>query len=265
MQRACQLMKEEMQSTHQLQMEMQRACQLMKEEIQSTHQLQRGMQRIRQREEEAKLKGSSGMSWKEEGIGCGSSAVQGLPRPAEGTHGCMATEDRTEFLSLRAKGYPLTWRLEMSEVRSGDCEGRGERTEEASGHRKQEQRLARLVAMLVGSSSRSIGGLIRRKEAIRGEMDEQPLENVMTLVGQWRPAAKRPPPWPPPDEDNPSRGAMPRPREVCEPEAWLAAVQKRKLCQTSWHWETKEEDWVLKSQALEKKMAEGVARAWRRT
>jgi hypothetical protein len=132
MQRACQLMKEEMQSTHQLQMEMQRvcqlekeemqreklemqrACQLMKEEMQSTHQLQMDMQRIRQREEEERLEGSSGMSQKEKGIGCGSSAVPGLPRPAQGTHGCTATEDRTEFLSLRAKGYPLTWRPEMS-------------------------------------------------------------------------------------------------------------------------------------------------------
>jgi hypothetical protein len=31
------------------------------------------------------------------------------------------------------------------------------------------------------------------------------------------------------------------------------------------HWETKEEDWVLKSQALEKKKAGGVARTWMRT
>jgi hypothetical protein len=45
LQRACQLMKEEMQSTHRLQMEMQRACQLMKEEMQSTHQLQMEIQR----------------------------------------------------------------------------------------------------------------------------------------------------------------------------------------------------------------------------
>jgi hypothetical protein len=58
---------------------------------------------------------------------------------------------------------------------------------------------------------------------------------------------------------------MQQPREVWRPEAWLAAVQRRELCQVSWHWETKEEDWVLKSQAMEKKMAEGVARAWRRT
>ncbi len=76
----------------------------------------------------------------------------------------------------------------MSEVRSDDCEGRGQRTEEAS-RQKQEQRMAGLVAMLVGSSSHSRGGLIRKKEAIRGRMDEQPRENVMALEGQWRPAA----------------------------------------------------------------------------
>ena len=126
----------------------------------------------------------------------------------------------------------------MSEVRSDDCEGREQRTEEAS-RQKQEQRIAGLVAMLVvvlvGSSSHSRGGLIRRKEAIRGRMDEQPQENVMTLVGQWRPTARRPPRWPPPDEDNASRGAMPQPRDVWRPEAWLAAVQRRELCQTSWH------------------------------
>ncbi len=130
----------------------------------------------------------------------------------------------------------LTWRAEMSEVRSDDCEGRGQRTEEASGHRRQEQRMAGLVAMLVGSSSHGRGGLIRRKEAIRGRMDEQPQENVMALVGQWRPAARRPPRWPPPDEDNASRGAMPQPRDMWRPEAWLAAVQRRELCQTTWHW-----------------------------
>jgi hypothetical protein len=49
---------------------------------------------------------------------------------------------------------------------------------------------------------------------------------------------------------------MQQPREVWRPEAWLAAVQRRELCQVSWHWETKEEDWVLKSQALERKIVQ---------
>ena len=127
----------------------------------------------------------------------------------------------------------------MSEVRSDDCEGRELRTEETSGQ-KLEQRMAGLVAMLVvvlvGSSGHSRGGLIRKKEAIRGRMDEQPQENVVALVGQWRPTAGRPPRWPPPDEDNANRGAMPQPRGMWRPEAWLAAVQRRELCQTSWHW-----------------------------
>jgi hypothetical protein len=163
----------------------------------------------------------------------------------------LHSEDRTESLSLGAKGYPLMWRSEMSEARSDDCEGREQRTEEAS-RQKQEHRMAGLVAMLVGSrshsrgglirrkeairESHSRGGLIRRKEAIRERMDEQPQENVMALVGQWRPAARRPPRLPPPDEDNASRGAMPQPCDMWRPEAWLAAVQRRELCQTSWHW-----------------------------
>ncbi len=92
----------------------------------------------------------------------------------------------------------------MSEVRSDDCEGRELRTEEAS-RQKLEQRMVGLVAMLavvlVGSGGHSRGGLIRKKEAIRGRMDEQPQENVMALVGQWRPTAGRPPRWPPPEED----------------------------------------------------------------
>ncbi len=110
------------------------------------------------------------------------------------------------------------------------------RTEEAS-RQKLEQRMAGLAAMLavvlVGSSGHSRGGLIRKKEAIRGRMDEQPQESVMALVGQWRPTAGRPPRWPPPDEDNASRGAMTQPRGMWRPEAWLAAVQGRELCQTS--------------------------------
>ncbi len=179
------------------------------------------------------------MSRKEEGIECGSSAVPGLTGPAEGTHGCTATEGKAESLLLAAKGHPPMWRSEMSEVRSDDCEGRELRTEETSGQ-KLEQRMAGLVAMLVvvlvGSSGHSRGGLIRKKEAIRGRMDEQPQENAMALVGQWRPTAGRPPRWPPPDEDDASRGAMPRPHGMWRPEAWLAAVQRRELCQTSWHW-----------------------------
>jgi hypothetical protein len=93
--------------------------------------------------------------------------VPGLMGPAEGTHGCTATEGKAESLSLGAKGYPLMWRSEMSEVRSDDCEGREQRTEEAS-RQKQEQRMARLVALLVDPSSHSRGGLIRRKEASGG-------------------------------------------------------------------------------------------------
>jgi hypothetical protein len=241
MQRASQLEKMEMQRTSQLEkMEMQRTFQLEMGEMQRTFQLEKmEMQRIRQQEEEKKLEGSSGMSRKEEGIECGSSAGPGLMGPAEGIHGCTATEGKAESLLLRAKGHPPMWRSEMSEVRSDDCEGREQRTEEAS-RQKLEQRMAGLVAMLVGvlvgSSGHSRGGLIRKKEAIRGRMDEQPQENVMALVGQWRPTARRPPRWPPPDEDNASRGAMPQPRGVWRPEAWLAAVQRRELCQTSWHW-----------------------------
>jgi len=89
------------------------------------------MQRVRQQEEEKKLEGSSGMSRKEEDIECGSSAVPGLTGPAEGTHGCTATEGKAESLLLAAKGHPPMWRSEMSEVRSDDCEGRELRTEEA--------------------------------------------------------------------------------------------------------------------------------------
>jgi hypothetical protein len=165
------------------------------------------------------------MSWKEKVIGCGSSAGPGLPWPAEGTVGCTATGDRMEFLSLRGKGYPLTWRREMSEVRSDNCKDRGQRTEDSSRHRRQGQRMAGLVAMLVDSISHSRGGIIRREEAIRGRVDEQTQENVMALVNQWRPAARRPPRWPPPDEDSTSRGAVPQQRDVWRPEAWLAAVQ----------------------------------------
>ena len=241
--------KDEMQRTFQLEMErlqremerIQRVHQLEKDEMQRTSQLEKMvMQRtFRQQEEEKKLKGSSGMSWKEEGIECGSSAVPGLTGPAEGTHGCTATEGKAESLLLAAKGHPPMWGSEMSEVRSDDCEGRELRTEEAS-RQKLEQRMAGLVAMLavvlVGSSGHSRGGLIRKKEAIRGRMDEQPQESVMALVGQWRPTAGRPPRWPPPDEDNASRGAMTQPRGMWRPEAWLAAVQRRELCQTSWHW-----------------------------
>ena len=215
---------------------MQRTSQLEKMVMQRTFQLEKmEMQRVRQQEEEKKLEGSSGMSRKEEGIECGSSAVAGLTGPAS----CTATEGKAESLLLAAKGHPPVWRSEMSEVRSDDCEGRELRTEETSGQ-KLEQRMAGLVAMLVvvlvGSSSHSRGGLIRRKEAIQGRMDEQPQENVMALVGQWRPTARRPPRWPPPDEDNASRGAMPQPRDMWRLEAWLAAVQRRELCQTSWHW-----------------------------
>jgi hypothetical protein len=247
-QRIHQLEKDEMQRTSQLEkMEMQRISQLEKMVMQRTFQLEMGemqrtfqlekmeMQRVRQQEEEKKLEGSSGMSWKEEGIECGSSAVAGLTGPAS----CTATEGKAESLLLAAKGHPPVWRSEMSEVRSDDCEGRELRTEETSGQ-KLEQRMAGLVAMLavvlVGSSGHSRGGLIRKKEAIRGRMDEQPQENVMALVGQWRPTAGRPPRWPPPDEDNASRGAMTQPRGMWRPEAWLAAVQRRELCQTSWHW-----------------------------
>jgi hypothetical protein len=247
-QRIHQLEKDEMQRTSQLEkMEMQRISQLEKMVMQRTFQLEMGemqrtfqlekmeMQRVRQQEEEKKLEGSSGMSWKEEGIECGSSAVAGLTGPAS----CTATEGKAESLLLAAKGHPPMWRSEMSEVRSDDCEGRELRTEEAS-RQKLEQRMAGLVAMLavvlVGSGGHSRGGLIRKKEAIRGRMDEQPQENVMALVGQWRPTAGRPPRWPPPDEDNASRGAMTQPRGMWRPEAWLAAVQGRELCQTSWHW-----------------------------
>ncbi len=52
--------------------------------------------------------------------------------------------------------------------------------------------MAMLAVVLVGSSDHSRGGLIRKKEAIRGRMDEQPQENVRALVGQWRPKAGRP-------------------------------------------------------------------------
>jgi hypothetical protein len=62
------------------------------------------------------------------------------------------------------------WRSEMSEARSNDCEGREQRTEEAS-RQKQEQRVAGLVAMLVvmlvGSSSHGRGGLIRPGSVIQ--------------------------------------------------------------------------------------------------
>ena len=237
MQRTSQLEKMEMQRISQLEkMVMQRTFQLEMAEMQRTFQLEKmEMQRVRQQEEEKKLEGSSGMSWKEEGIECGSSAVAGLTGPAD----CTATESKAESLLLAAKGHPPVWRSEMSEVRSDDCEGRELRTEETSGQ-KLEQRMAGLVAMLavvlVGSSGHSRGGLIRKKEAIRGRMDEQPQESVMALVGQWRPTAGRPPRWPPPDEDNASRGAMTQPRGMWRPEAWLAAVQGRELCQTSWHW-----------------------------
>jgi hypothetical protein len=237
MQRTSQLERMEMQKNSQLEkMEMQRTFQLEMAEMQRTFQLEKmEMQRVRQQEEEKKLEGSSGMSWKEEGIECGSSAVAGLTGPAD----CTATESKAESLLLAAKGHPPVWRSEMSEVRSDDCEGRELRTEETSGQ-KLEQRMAGLVAMLavvlVGSSGHSRGGLIRKKEAIRGRMDEQPQESVMALVGQWRPTAGRPPRWPPPDEDNASRGAMTQPRGMWRPEAWLAAVQRRELCQTSWHW-----------------------------
>jgi hypothetical protein len=232
-----QLEMERIQRVHQLEKdEMQRTSQLEKMVMQRTFQLEKmEMQRVRQQEEEKKLEGSSGMSRKEEGIECGSSAVAGLTGPAS----CTATEGKAESLLLAAKGHPPVWRSEMSEVRSDDCEGRELRTEETSGQ-KLEQRMAGLVAMLavvlVGSSGHSRGGLIRKKEAIRGRMDEQPQENVMALVGQWRPTAGRPPRWPPPDEDNASRGAMTQPRGMWRPEAWLAAVQRRELCQTSWHW-----------------------------
>jgi hypothetical protein len=193
-QRTSQLEKDEMQRTSQLEkMEMQRTFQLEMGEMQMTFQLEKmEMQRVRQQEEEKKLEGSSGMSWNEEGIECDSSAVPGLTGPAEGTYSCTATEGKAESLLLGAKGYPPMWRSEMFEVRSDDCEGREQRTEEAS-RQKLEQRMAGLVAMLVvvlvGSSGHSRGGLIRKKEAIRGRMDEPPQENVMALVGQWRPAA----------------------------------------------------------------------------
>jgi hypothetical protein len=87
-QRVHQLEKDEMQRTCQLEkMEMLRTFQLEMGEMQRTFQLEKmEMQRVRQQEEEKKLEGSSGMSWKEEGIECGSSAVPGLTGPAEDTH-----------------------------------------------------------------------------------------------------------------------------------------------------------------------------------
>ncbi len=138
-QRAHQMEKDEMQRTSQLEkMEMQRTFQLEMGEMQRTFQLEKmEMQKVRQQEEEKKLEGPSGMSWKEEGIECGSSAVHGLTGPAEGTHGCTATEGKAESLLLGAKGYPPMWGSEMSEVRSDDCEGREQRTEESS-RQKQE-------------------------------------------------------------------------------------------------------------------------------
>ncbi len=215
MQRTSQLEKDEMQRISQLEkMVMQRTFQLEMGEMQRTFQLEKmEMQRVRQQEEEKKLEGSSGMSWKEEGIECGSSAVAGLTGPAD----CTAAEGEAESLLLAAKGHPPVWRSEMSEVRSDDCEGRELRTEETSGQ-KLEQRMAGLVAMLavvlVGSSGHSRGGLIRKKEAIRGRMDEQPQENVMALVDQWRPTAGRPPRWPPPDEDSAGAAAGKEPAET---------------------------------------------------
>ncbi len=103
-QRVHQLEKDEMQKTSQLEkMEMQRTFQLEMGEMQRTFQLEKmEMQRVRQQEEEKKLEGSSGMSWKEEGIECGSSAMPGLTGPAEGTHGCTATEGKAESLLLGA-------------------------------------------------------------------------------------------------------------------------------------------------------------------
>ncbi len=131
MQRTSQLEKEEMQRTSQLEkMEMQRTFQLEMGEMQRTFQLEKmEMQRVRQQEEEKKLEGSSGMSWKEEDIECGSSAVPGLTGPAEGTHGCTATEGKAESLLLGAKGYPPRWGSEMSEqVFSADLPRGGARS-----------------------------------------------------------------------------------------------------------------------------------------
>ncbi len=120
----------------------------------------------------------------------------------------------------------------MQRVRQQEEE---KKLEGSSGTSRKEEGIECAV-VLVGSSGHSRGGLIRKKEAIRGRMDGQPQENVMALVGQWRPTTRRPPRWPPPDEDNASRGAMPQPLDMWRLEAWLAAVQRRELCQTSWHW-----------------------------
>jgi hypothetical protein len=85
--------KDEMQRTFQLEMErlqlekmeMQRTFQLEMGEMQRTFHLEKmEMQRVRQQEEEKKLEGSSGTSWKEEGIECGSSAGPGLTGPGRG-------------------------------------------------------------------------------------------------------------------------------------------------------------------------------------
>ncbi len=64
------------------------------------------LQKIRQQEEEERLEGLSGMSWKEKGIGYNSSAGPELPRLAEGTHGCTA--QRTEWNSCHRgpRGIP---------------------------------------------------------------------------------------------------------------------------------------------------------------
>jgi hypothetical protein len=48
---------------------------------------------------------------------------------------------------------------------------------------------------------------------------------------------------------------MLQPHDVWRPEAWLAAVQKRELCQlSSLYLKTEEEDWTLKNQILEKEV-----------
>jgi hypothetical protein len=51
-------------------------------------------------------------------MGCSSSAVPESLRPAKGVCGYTAPADRMRSLSLSAKGYPLTWRSDMSVVRS---------------------------------------------------------------------------------------------------------------------------------------------------
>jgi hypothetical protein len=130
------------------------------------------------------------------------------------------------------------WRLEMSKVRSNNCKDgmdRGERTDDASKGWKQGEREASLVAMLVDSNSLRRGKLMGTTEAVRGRMDEQPQEDVMAQVAQWRSAVRLPPWWPPPHEESTSSEAKPQPRDVLRPEAWLAAAQKLELCQIPLH------------------------------